>query len=234
MVDIELDPPHYDVAIDMAIDRYRQRSGNSLEESFLFLDVQPEVSVYTLPDDVQEVRDIYRRTMGGSAGTGAQIDPFSLAFTTNMYMISNPSGTGGGPGSLALYDFAAQYQELLGRMFGRDVMFTWNRSTKKLLLQRRFVGPEEIVLHVYNQRPEEVLLNDPLAKPWLRDYALAKCKLMLGEAYSKFSSGLAGPQGGVTLKGDALKAEGNADLERLEAEVQALIDGSEGYGFIIG
>lgn len=233
LVDIELDPEHYDFAVTSAIDRYRQRSGNSLEESFVFFTVQPEVSVYTLPPEVQEVRDIYRRTIGGTSGGGVQVDPFSLAFTNNLYLINNPAGSGSGTGTLALWDFAAQYQETVARMFGRDVTYTWNRATHKLLLHRKFTGQEEIVLHVYNARPEVSLWNDPLARPWLRDYALAKCKIMLGEAYSKFGQ-LAGPQGGVNLKGDALKSEGKEELDRLELEAFNLFDGSEGYGFVIG
>jgi hypothetical protein len=233
LVDVELDPEHFNVAVSTALDRYRQRSGNALEESFLFLMVQPEVSVYTLPSEVQEVRDIYRRTMGGTAGGGIAVDPFSLAFTNNLYLIQNPAGSGSGSGTMALYDMAAQYQTLVGRLFGRDVMFTWNRSSHKLMLHRKFTGREEICLHVYNTRPETALWNDPGARPWLRDYATAKCKMMLGEAYSKFGS-LAGPQGGVSLKGDALKAEAQAELERLESEAFNLFDADQGYGFIIG
>lgn len=238
MVDIELDPDHYDLALDMALDVYRQRSQNAMEESFLFIDVQPDVAVYTLPKEVQEVRDIYRRTMAGtSSGAGAQVDPFGLAFTSSIYTLASPSsgglGGGGGQGMLANYEMALQYQKLLGRMFGQDVQYTWNASTKKLLLQRRFQGVEEVALHVYNTKPESVLLDDPYARPWLRSYALAHCKLMLGEAYSKYS-GLAGPQGGITLKGDALKTEGATDIEKLEKEIFDLVDGHSGYTFIIG
>src|SRR3954454_8937956 len=83
IIDLELDPAHANFAVTAAFSRYRQRSGNAIEESFLFLDVQPEVATYTLPDAVQEVRSIYRRSIGGSAG-GAAIDPFSLAFTNNI------------------------------------------------------------------------------------------------------------------------------------------------------
>jgi hypothetical protein len=233
MVDVELDPDDYHLALNLALDRYRQRSHNALEESGVFITVQPEVQVYTLPPEVQEVREIYRRTVGGTSGGGVSIDPFSLAFSANLYLIQNPAAGGAGNGSLALYDFAAQYQSLVGRMFGRDLTFTWDRVTKKLTLHRRFTGTEDILIHVYNTRPETIIFNDPLARPWVRDYSLARCKIMLGEAYAKFSQ-LAGPQGGITLKGDALKAEGQAELERLEAEIQNFIDGSEGWGFIIG
>jgi hypothetical protein len=237
MVDIELDPDHYDLAVDISLDIYRQRSQNAMEETFIFLTIQSEVSHYTLPSDVQEVRDILRRSMGGTAaGSGATVDPFGLAYTNTLYMGLNPGGTGlgaGGTGSLATYELGMQYQELLGRMFGRDVQFSWNPATKKLTVQRKFQANEEVAVHVYQAKPEEVLFADPYARVWLRSYTTAQCKLMLGEAYSKYS-GLAGPQGGITLKGDALKTEGQAEVEKLEKEIFDLVDGHQGYHFIIG
>jgi hypothetical protein len=233
MIDIELDPAHFEFAIDAALDRYRQRSGNALEESFVMLDLQPNVQVYTMPNEVQIVRSVYRRTIGGSAG-GASVDPFSLAFTNNIYMIQNPGGMGGGgSGTLATYDMAMQFQELAGRMFGRDVLFTWDAASKKLTLHRKFHAVETVAIHVYNSRPEEMMLNDVYAKPWLRDYSIAYAKLMLGEARSKFQN-LGGPQGGVSLNGDAMKQEAQAEMERLELEIQNIIDGNQGYPFLIG
>lgn len=233
MIDLELDPEHYDYAVTAALDRYRQRSQNAVEESFVFLDVQPDVAVYTLPQEVQVVRAVYRRNAASVAG--ATVDPFSLAFTNNIYMIQNPGqlGMSGGSGMLATYDFAMQYQEMIGRMFGRDIMFTWDPATKKLTLHRKIAAVEQVALHVYNDRPEDILLNDPYSKPWLRDYAIAMSKLMLGEARSKFAS-LAGPQGGVTLNGDAMKSEAQTDLDRLEIELQQFLDGTDGMPFIIG
>ena len=38
MVDVELDPEHYDNAIDKAVKRFRQRSQNAYESSYVFLE----------------------------------------------------------------------------------------------------------------------------------------------------------------------------------------------------
>lgn len=233
IVTLSLDPEHYNVAFDVALSRYRQRSGNALEESFLFMDIQPDVYQYRLPDDVQEVRTIYRRTIGGTAG-GASVDPFSLAFTNNIYMIGNPGALGTtGAGILATYDLAMQYQMLVGRMFGMFVQFTFDSATKLLTLHRKFSATEQVCLHIYNTRPENVLLSDPYARPWLRDYTLAWCKQILGEARSKFST-IAGPQGGFTLNGDAMKQEAKAEMERLDTELEKFIDQHIGMPFCIG
>lgn len=234
MIDLELDQEHYEYAVDAAIDRYRQRSGNAMEESFLFVDLQPNVQTYFLPPEVQDVRSIYRRGIGSSGG-GAAVDPFSLAFTNNVYLLQNPGGLAGsgGSGTLATYDFAVQYQELIGRMFGREMTYTWDPVSHKLTLHRNILAIEQIMIHVFNARPEDILFNDPYSKPWIRDWAAAQCKMMMGEARSKFQS-LGGPQGGVSLNGDSLKNEAKEEFDRLEEEVKTQIDDNYGYTFIIG
>ena len=66
-----------------------------------------------------------------------------------------------------------------------------------------------------------------------KDYTLASCKYMLGEARSKFAT-ISGPQGGSTLNGDTLKAEAQSEMEKLEVEVSMAVAGGTGYGFTIG
>lgn len=232
LVDFEFEQEEYDYCIELAIDRYRQRSDNSMEESYVFLDVQKEITTYTLPPEVQEVRSVYRRVNGSASG--ATVDPFSLAMTQNIYMLQNPGGLGGGgSGQLATYDFAMQYQELVGRMFGRDLTFQWNAATKKISFDRKFEAQEHVVLHVYNAKPEEMLFQDPYARPWLRSAAVANAKIIMGQARSKFGS-YAGPQGGISMNGSELKAEGQAELQALDEELKNYIEQHGGYGFIIG
>jgi hypothetical protein len=69
--------------------------------------------------------------------------------------------------------------------------------------------------------------------PWIRDYTLAVSKKMLGEAREKFAS-IAGPQGGTTLNGTALKTEGVAEIDKLEQDLLLYTDGGTPLGFVIG
>jgi len=39
MIDVELDPEHYETALDKALGVYRQRSDGAVEESYLFLNL---------------------------------------------------------------------------------------------------------------------------------------------------------------------------------------------------
>ena len=230
MIDVELDPIHYETALTKALTRFRQRSDNSVEESYMFMPTIVDTNEYTLPSEVIEVRKLFRRSIGSRTGGGdggSIYEPFNLAYT-NTYLMSS-SNLGG----LATYDMFSQYQELVGRMFGSFIEFKWNTSTKKLTLLQRPRSTETLMLYCYNYRPDEQLLDDYLAKQWIKDYTLASCKYMLGEARSKFAT-IAGPQGGSTLNGDTLKAEAQAEMEKLENEVTMAVAGGNGYGFLIG
>jgi hypothetical protein len=230
MVDVELDPIHYETALTKALSRYRQRSDGSIEESYMFLPLVIDQNDYILPREVIEVRQIFRRTIGSRTGGGdggTLFEPFNLAYT-NTYLLSSSN-----MGGLATYDLFSQYQELVGRMFGSFIEFKWNTVTKKLTILQRPRADETVMLYVYNYRPDSQLLEDYLAQQWIKDYTLATCKYMLGEARSKFAT-IAGPQGGSALNGDSLKQEAQAEMEKLETEVSTAVPGGNGYGFIIG
>ncbi len=306
MVDVELDPIHYETALSKALSKFRQRSDNSVEESYLFMPTVVDQNEYVLPNEVVEVRKLFRRSIGsrpatsasggpifttshvatvsknqtfatnynlnsiatvvvkvngeattdyaidyvtrtitfnsalavgavvgielyesGEAGGGSLFEPFNLAYT-NAYLLSSSN-----MGGLATYDMFRQYQELVGRMFGSFIEFKWNTTSKKLTLLQRPRAEEEILIYAYNHRPDSELLSDYLANQWIKDYTLASCKYMLGEARSKFAT-IAGPQGGSALNGDALKAEAAAEMEKLEMDVINQVAGGVGYGFTIG
>jgi len=231
MVDVELDPVHYETALTKALTRYRMRSDHSVEESYLFLKLIEDQNEYILPSEVIEVRKLFRRSIGSRTGGGdggSIFEPFNLAYT-NTYLLSGSTQMGG----LATYELFAGYQELVGRMFGSFIEFKWNSNTKKLTILQRPRAEEEILIFAYNYRPDGQLLEDYLAKQWIKDYTLAACKYMLGEARSKFAT-IAGPQGGSTLNGDTLKAEAQSEMEKLENEVSMAVPGGTGYGFLIG
>ena len=230
MIDVELDPIHYKTALDKALSRFRQRSDNSVEESYMFLTTVVDQNEYILPNEVMEIRKLFRRSIGSRSGGGeggSLFEPFNLAYT-NTYLLS-----GSKMGGLATYDMFSQHQELVGRMFGSFIEFKWNPTSKKLTLLQRPRAEEEILLYAYNYRPDNELLNDYLASQWIKDYTLAACKYMLGEARSKFAT-IAGPQGGSTLNGDTLKAEAQQEMDKLEQEVSLAVPGGVGYSFVIG
>ena len=132
MVDVELDPAHYKVAIDRALLRYRQRSQSGEEESYAFLELLPETQEYILPDEVMTVRQVFRRGIGSVTGTTAsQFEPFASGYL-NTYML-----VAGRVGGLVNYELFADYQKLAMTMFGGYINFTFNPVSKKITIARK-------------------------------------------------------------------------------------------------
>lgn len=231
MVDVELDPKHYETALTRALTRFRQRSSNAVEESYMFLELLQDVNEYRLPDEVVEVQSVFRRAIGSRSGNGAGgtlYEPFNLAYT-NTYMLNSTM-----MGGLATYEMYAGYQKLVGRMFGSYIEFKWKPTSHILtILQRPFAEEEQILIRCHNYRPDYVLLQDLYAGQWLKDYTLATCKIMLGEARSKFAS-IAGPQSAITLNGNDLKSAGKEELEKLDKELVEYVVGGMPMTFVIG
>ena len=229
IIDVELDAAHLESAYQRTIGVYRQRAQNAYEESYIFMELVTNVNIYTLPQEVQTVRQIFRRTFGDSTGPFASnFDPFSQA-SMNVYLMNfNVSG------GLATYDFYSQYVELAGRMFGAYMNYTWNPVTKKLQLIRDPKGTgENVLLWCYNLKPEFNLLNDFQIVQWIRDYMVANCKMIIGEAREKFGT-IAGPQGGGTLNGTAMKAEAQTQIDVLIENLKNYVDGSQPITWVIG
>lgn len=229
IIDIELDPAHYEAAYQKTIGTYRQRAQNAYEESYLFLELVENENIYTLPSDVQSVRQVFRRTIGNAVGPGSSsFDPFSAA-TLNVYLL-NFNASGG----LATYDFYNQYVELAARMFGGYMNYTFNPVTKKLELIRNIRADGEVVLlWAYQLKPEFVLLQDFQISQWIRDYMVGASKLIIGEAREKFAA-IAGPQGGTALNGAAMKAEGQNIMDSKIEELKNYVDGSQPLTWVIG
>lgn len=323
IVDVELDKEHYELAINQALIKYRQRSANSQEESYAFLDLLPEVQEYILPKEIMTVRQVFRRGIGSVTGTTAsQFEPFASGYL-NTYML-----VAGRVGGLTNYELFVDYQKQAMKMFGGFINFLWNPTTKKLTIIRkipnaghnyirllalsasgqtvgstitirtkdawlvapgdsitvsncRIVGynntymvdtvdglhttitvkaklqlertevvtqdlrstqvwsnlsdvpSENVMLQIYNYKPDVMLLNDHMAFPWIQDYAYSFAKRIVGEARSKFGT-IAGPQGGTQLNGEALKTEAAAEMDKLEDDLRRYIDGAQPMWWITG
>lgn len=230
MIDVELDPIHYETALEKTISRFRQRSSHAVEESYIFLELEKDQNDYRLPDEIIEVRSVFRRTLGSrtGGGTGTNFEPFNLAYT-NTYLLNSTM-----LGGLATYELFAQYQEMVGRFFGAYIEFQWIQHSHTLrILQRPFTEGEVLMLRCYNYKPDYLLINDLYSKQWVRDYTLAICKGILGEARSKFSQ-ITGPQGGAQLNGSDLKSASKEEIEKLDKELDTFVTGGQPMTFIIG
>ena len=229
IIDIELDPGHYEAAYQKTLGTYRQRAQNAYEESYSFMQLLDNVNEYFLPQEVIQVRQIFRRTIGITGSGGYSFDPFGAA-TLNVYLLNFNQAQGG----LATYDFYQQYVELAARMFGGYINYTWNPVTKRLQLIRDPRGNgETVLLWTYNLRPEITLLSDFQISQWFRDYMVGAAKYIIGEAREKFQT-IAGPQGDASLNGAQMKSEGQAMMDKGIEDLKLYVDGSQPLTFVIG
>lgn len=229
IIDLELDPQHYEAAYNYAIKVYRQRAQNATAESYTLFTIEKNVDTYTLPQEFINVRCLYRRTVGLETGpSSSSFDPFSSAIL-NTYLL-NYNYAGG----MATYDFYAGYVELAARMFGGYVVYTFDPVTKVLRIVRDPKGSgERVLIWADVQRTQEVLLQDPGAGVWIGDWTYAVLKGIIGEAREKFAS-IAGPGGGTSLNGAAMKAESKQLQQELIEELKRYVDYSQPLTWVQG
>ena len=228
MIDIELDPVHYETALKQSLVRYRQRSSNSVEESYSYLELQMDTNTYQLPNEVISVRNCFKRNIGANSGTSSQYEPFEAGFV-NFYMIQS-----GRVGGLSTYFLYSSFLKEAAKMFGGFINYKFNTVTKELTIMRRpRADKETILLWTENYRPDVTILTDIYSNPWVREYTLALCMMMIGEARSKFTT-LPGPQGGTSLNGTDLIARAKEKIEKLEGEITNYMAGETPMWFVIG
>ena len=91
IIDLELDPAHYEAAYQRTLGVYRQRANAAYEEAYIFMELIRDLNIYTLPQEVQSVRQIFRRTFGDATGPFASnFDPFAQA-SINVYLMNSYS-----------------------------------------------------------------------------------------------------------------------------------------------
>jgi len=229
IVDLELDPAHYETSYERSLNTYRTRAQNAYEESYSLLSLVKNQNTYVLPAEVQSVRQVFRRTMGDSTGgQGTSFDPFSSA-TLNVYLLNYTNA-----GGLATFEMYTQYVEMAMRMFGGYMNYNFAPVTKQLTIMRDpKASGEQVLLWTYNLKPETILLQDIAIKQWIRDFTYAGAKMIIGEAREKFAT-IAGPQGGTPLNGSSLKAEAQAEMDRLIQDLSTFVDHSEPLSWVIG
>jgi hypothetical protein len=119
-------------------------------------------------------------------------------------------------------------------MFGGYVIYTFNPVTKEIKLVRDPKGSgEQILIWGDLQKSELILLQDPGSGVWISDWILSVLKGMLGEAREKFAT-IAGPGGGTSLNGAALKGESKQMQEQLLEDLKRYVDYSQPLTWIQG
>lgn len=212
---IELSEEQFNIALDNALDTYRQLSSGAYEQRFFVMQLAPNQMVYHLnsqadrTDAIVSIMKLHRMNLYGVTGSGPD-NTWGQAWAQQWYNM------GGGTGDLLSVHLVHGWSEEYQKIFAGDLPFVWNEARRELTLKRAVRAPEKVVLEVELERTEQELLLDRWCKQFLQNWALAECKEYLGMIRSKYTSGTPGAAGTISLNGDTMLAEARQDFTELK------------------
>ena len=193
-----------DDCVWLAINRYFEYKDVNIKTMYInamsgtnSFDVPPTV----VPEFIHEV--IFKPSDPLLSMTGVMQDVYILYYMQNA---------GGASNFIVDYWMTLTSYEEYVRVLG-------NQPHWELLNGKIYVYPTPSVAYnlaiKYMELPSETVIENTR---WIREYTLAQAKVVEGEIRSKFSSFTAG-SGEISLNGDALKAEGENNILKLEDEL---------------
>lgn len=223
MVRVELNRQHLSLAVDHALQVYEQHAPRKVFDWYYFQSV-PGQSQYKLPCDVGIIRAVHfdqgrcgpgNMSYGTMLGDGS-VMPFYASFFPGASPFPSTSAVGGygfpAVGNLGEWVIFRGYQELFRRFLGGEPGWDYSPDNA-IILYPNPTRSFTVAVH-YLQRKRDWQEVDP----WIKEYALAMAKQMLGRIRSKFDR-FVSPSGGVVLDGQALLTEGAGEKEKLEAAI---------------
>ena len=215
---VELQEEQFNIAIDNALDNYRQLSSGAYRRGFVLYKLIPNQQMYYLnsaidkTDHIVDIHKIHRKGPLGVFGGGPN-DVWAQAFAQQYYDLA------AGGGDILSTHLVAAYGEELSRLFAGDLMFQWDEQSHELFITKAIRGYETVIIEAMLERSEQELLLDRWCKQYIQNWALAELKMMLGLIRSKFSSGTPGPSGTINLNGELLVSEARQDMAELKEEL---------------
>lgn len=224
LVDVELCEADVRVALRRAIRTYQQKGPDNHNKAFYKLSVEKDKTEYAIPKETHTIIKIIRPTQWWSAE-----DPLALAAYNNLFGHQSV-GTIGNGDWLSL-EFMNQQLEIWQRYMAFDVDFDHDKTRSTIRLHQPPKRNEKWILEMYSHASEEFYMN----MLWIQSWTIAECKMILGQAYRKFS-GLPDPTGGtVSLSGDQMIQEANETFRQLLEDIENLVSGDvDYYGIYMG
>jgi len=225
---VELAEEQFNVAVDNALQEFRRRADNAYQHRHVLFTAKNNQSTYYLNDprigtdkivNVLKIHRVSQSSMNAFGGANIYSQPFIEQFYNGQNI------------DLVSIHLVAQMAELFEKVFAGNIMFTWDESSRQLILYRDIqTNSERVVLEVVAERSEQELITDRWSTQWIQGWAAAELKQMLGMIRSKYSS-VAGPNGGLTLNGDMLISEARQDFEDLLRQITDYEVGNGGVNF---
>lgn len=226
---VELNEDHFNVAIDNAIEEFRRRADNAYQRRHIIFQLKLDQSVYYMNDPVYktdkivDIIRIHRVNTLGLSGLGGDASVYAQIFFNQFYQ----SGLIDILSIHLMQSLAEEYE----RIFAGNLMYDWDEASRQLTILRKIYRDEKVVLECVMERTEQELLLDRWAKQWLQAWAESELMLMLAHIRGKYSSGLPGPNGGITLNGSELQALGMEMQTELLRQLSDFEAGNGGFEF---
>lgn len=211
LVDVELTENDYEVAFKRAKRMMTERGNNNLRRNFVTIPIITDTVTYQLPMETNEVMQVIKPN-----GYNTQ-DPFTEAAVQEMF----GAITGQTSQSLATYELSSQMLENLSIYAVDAVPYHFDTIAKTIRFLKSPTTDQNWIVETYENLTDQEYMD----LFWIQEWTLAELKIILGRAYSKFSS-LSSPTGETSLQGDILVSEGNEDKIRLREDIQNHIDGA--------
>jgi hypothetical protein len=211
---VELQEEQFNIAIDNALQNYRQLSSGAYKRGFVLYKLIAGQQKYYLnsaidkTDHIVDIHKIHRMGPMGVQGGGPN-DVWAQAFAQQYYDLA------AGGGDILSTHLVAAYGEELNRLFAGDLAYSWDEASHELVILRAIRSYETVVIEAMMERPEQELLNDRWCEQYIQNWALAELKMMLGLIRSKFASGTPGAAGTINLNGELLVSEARQDMAEL-------------------
>lgn len=227
LISVELEEKEYILALKRAIRTFKQKGHNTYRKSFMSVEVTKDIRTYTIPDNIEDGIKVIRPN---SSGMFSGEDIFVKKAIDELVTTKGTSGSCNGIQFLE-YEMTLHTLENYKRYSAFDVDFQIDRFKHEITFFNTPKRDGEIwLVEVYeNLTDEEYMEID-----WIFRWALAEAKIMLGQAYRKFSN-LPSPDGTASLSGSEMINEGNEEKRMLLEEITELTDGAlDYYGIYIG
>ena len=222
LIDVEFFQADYDRALDTAIRTWKQKGNNNLDKKFIPFSIvadQQEYDITTLTGE--SIDTIVRIIKPKSSGSSA--DPFYTSFIQNL--MADWSNIGD---RMAEYELIKQSIKTYERYMNYETQFIWKKRTGYLTLLGNPKIDTTWILEAYCDLTE-LEYEDHL---WIREYALAEAKCILGRAYRKFQA-LSTPSGETALDGNELVQEGKDEKLALIENIADYVDGDPTGGLVL-
>lgn len=214
LVTVPVSEKHLNISIENALSyfyAYFSHSSQYMVLDYWIFKTNPRQSLYELDKciDPGKVRSVVYNPQNYSLFNIAFNQNFDFLFFTTQEQIPD----------LTTFYFAMMKQEMVNKVLGQEGTWDIVGSPPKLHLMPTPEGSLSVAV-IFSKLADEKTLD---SIDWIRRYALASLKVMLGEILSRYTN-LPGSMGEMQLNGQELKAEGKEEKKELEEYIKLLTD----------